>query len=272
MLFSMTSDYFKSTGDPEPYLCRIAESGFTHTHWCHHWNDDFLYSDTEITHIETAMRNSGLQLLNLHASAGVEKNPASELEHERRAGVELILNRLDMTVRLGGNVIILHAPREDSRPFRRSLEELEHAFVSHNIRLALENTGPNFPALLGYLQDYSPKFLGFCYDTGHGNLPDFQPFRPELMRINDRILAFHIHDNDGHADLHRLPFSGTTDWDEVAKLIAASACRDSINLESNMNNYEDKNEVEHLRQALATAKRLADIVKKHATPTQSPSL
>ncbi len=260
MIYSMTSDYFRGVGDPGLYLKRIAQSGFTHIHWCHQWNTDFIYTDVEIGYIESVMRDNSLNLLNLHASAGNEKSPASEREHERRAGVELVRNRLGMTARLGGEAIILHAPQEDSAAFRRSLDELERPFRDSGIRLALENTGPNFPALRGYLRDYAPEFLGLCYDCGHGNLPDFQPYLEEIKSYAERIYAFHLHDNDGASDQHKLPFSGTTDWRMVAALIAASPCRGNLNLESNMSNYKGMDEMDHLRQAMDASKRLAEMV------------
>lgn len=257
----MTSDYVQGFGAPEPYLRQIAQVGFTHVHWCHQWNTDFMYTAVEVSHIESVFRSAGLQLLNLHASAGVEKNPASELEYERMAGVELVRNRLEMTARLGGEAVILHAPQMDSSAFRRSLDELQGDFLRSKIRLALENTGPNFPALQGYLRDYPPEYLGLCYDSGHGNLPDFAPFRTALLEQANRIYAFHLHDNDGLSDQHKLPFSGTTDWGYVARLITDSACGDSINLESNMRQYKGIDEMEHLRDAWAGAQKLGTLVQ-----------
>ncbi len=74
MALSMTSDYVTSTGCPEPYLEGIAQAGFSHVHWCHQWCTDFLYSDSEIHQITEWFERFGLKLLDLHASAGQEKN------------------------------------------------------------------------------------------------------------------------------------------------------------------------------------------------------
>ena len=43
-MLSITTDYAKDVGDPSPYLRSIAEAGFSHLHWCHQWNTDFLYA------------------------------------------------------------------------------------------------------------------------------------------------------------------------------------------------------------------------------------
>lgn len=67
---------------------------------------------------------------------------------------------------------------------------------------------------------YGAEVLGFCFDTGHANLVgiDFERF---IMTLGDRLKVLHIHDNDGIADLHQVPFTFTktrenkpsTDWD-----------------------------------------------------------
>ena len=111
-MLSITTDYATSIGDPSPYLRRIADAGFTHLHWCHQWNTDFLYSEWEVDQIECWLNDFGLQLLDLHASVGPEKNWYSGKEYERLSGVELVKNRIDMTSRLGGGVIIMHIPKD----------------------------------------------------------------------------------------------------------------------------------------------------------------
>lgn len=67
---------------------------------------------------------------------------------------------------------------------------------------------------------YHTEVLGFCFDTGHANLVgiDFEGFITEL---GHRLKVLHIHDNDGIADLHQIPFTFTktrencssTDWE-----------------------------------------------------------
>ena len=37
MNIAVNTDILSSTGDPEMVLRLIAEAGFTHLHWCHHW-------------------------------------------------------------------------------------------------------------------------------------------------------------------------------------------------------------------------------------------
>lgn len=68
-------------------------------------------------------------------------------------------------------------------------------------------------------EKYQTEVLGFCFDTGHANLVgiDFESF---ITGLGDRLKVLHIHDNDGVADLHQIPFTfaknreniASTDW------------------------------------------------------------
>ncbi len=69
-------------------------------------------------------------------------------------------------------------------------------------------------------EKFHAQVLGFCFDTGHANLVgiDFEDF---IVRLDYRLKVLHIHDNDGTADLHQIPFTftktrenrTTTDWE-----------------------------------------------------------
>ena len=69
-------------------------------------------------------------------------------------------------------------------------------------------------------EHYGSEVVGFCFDTGHANLVglDFESF---LTTLGHRLKVLHIHDNDGVADLHQIPFTFTrtrenissTDWE-----------------------------------------------------------
>ena len=113
MELSVTTDYLTDTMSPEPYLRHIADSGFTHIHWGHHWGSDFLYSQSEIKQIKTWLKDFGLKVVDLHASAGIEKNWVGLHDYERMAGVELVKNRISMAANLGTDVINLHIPKKE---------------------------------------------------------------------------------------------------------------------------------------------------------------
>ena len=101
MNLSITTDYVISEGDPAPALRRIAEAGFTHLHWCHHWNTDFVYYPVEVEQIARWLRELDLQVLNVHGSDGREKRWYAPEAYRRLAGVELVRNRREMAAQPG---------------------------------------------------------------------------------------------------------------------------------------------------------------------------
>lgn len=78
-------------------------------------------------------------------------------------------------------------------------------------------------------EKFRAEVLGFCFDTGHANLVgiDFEKF---LGTIGQRLKVLHIHDNDGIADLHQMPFTFTktrenhpsTDWNGFLRGLKAA--------------------------------------------------
>ena len=61
--------------------------------------------------------------------------------------------------------------------------------------------------------------FGFCLDTGHALLGGQEVLR--TMRVlGKRLLAFHVHDNNGITDQHIAPYLGVLDWDRFIQGLA----------------------------------------------------
>lgn len=267
-MLSITTDYVKDTGCPEPYLGRIAAAGFSHIHWCHHWHTDFIYSEPEIDQIANWLSEFGLQVNDLHGTKGVEKAWVSPREYERLAGVELVKNRVHMAHRLGTDVVIIHVHREPDAPAERaifwsqlskSLDDVQAFATERGVKLAFENLGDNFATIQRILDEYSSDYAGVCYDSGHGHYTagglDF------LECIKNRLISIHLHDNHGDRDEHNLPFSGTIDWVKLTALLAESAYAKPINLEVATRNSGIKDESEFLQKAFECGTILDRMVK-----------
>jgi sugar phosphate isomerase/epimerase len=257
-MLSIATDYAADTGDPLPCLQAIAEAGFSHVHWCHHWSTDFMYREPELRYIEAAMQDLGLTVLDLHASNGSEKRWAADQEYQRLAGVDLMRNRIAMTAHLGSDVTVVHVPGDYPDAVRRSLTELEPFARANGVRLAVENT-PGFDSVDAALGEFGPDFVGLCYDSGHGNLPGSEGL-DGLERWKDRLIAVHLHDNDSSGDQHKLPHMGGVDWPRLTSLIAASSYEKCLNLEVSMGNSGYADEAPFLAEAHQVASALADAV------------
>jgi len=272
----VTTDYFTSVGCPQPYLRRIADAGFSHVHWCHQWNTDFLYSKYEIGQIGKWLEEYDLRLLDLHGSAGLEKNWASLREYERRAGVELVKNRVKMTAELGGDVVIMHLPGkaaseaenvERMTQARRSLDELAGSANESGVRIGIENApGDDVERMQKLFAEYDPDFLGLCYDSGHGNLGGIG--LDQLPCLADRLISVHSHDNNGSADQHKLVFSGTVDWEQLATIIAGSAYTKCLSFEVSMRESGIADEQTFLRKAYETGMKLSAMVTRAGQETR----
>ena len=237
MELSITTDFLGGTGCPAPRLKAIAEAGFTHLHWCHQWNTDFLYGKPELEQIAKWLKEYGLRLLDIHGSAGREKCWFSLEEYERKAGVELVANRIVMLHDLEGEgSLVMHAPCKKNRPdqdipkitaqyaaVRRSLDELMPILEKYGVRLAVENMASDtFELLADLMKDYPEKLLGITYDSGHGNIAEGKGL-DYLEPLKHRLQALHLNDNDSSGDQHQPPFWGTVDWKRVARLLANSS-------------------------------------------------
>ncbi len=261
---SITTDYFKDAGNPEPYLKKISEAGFTHIHWCHEYKTDYIYSESNINKIIMWLEKYNLKVLDLHASEGVNNNWISEDESLRIAGVELVKNRIYMANKLSCDVIILHferAPNNESEKYiywnilRKSLNEIKPYARKHNIKIALENyRNDDYTEIIRLFSEYDSSFLGLCYDSGHGNIGDGLKM---LEKLKDRLISIHLHDNDGKTDQHKLPFSGTVEWDKLAEILDKSSYTKCISMEVSMKNSNISNEAVFLSNAYAIGAKLS---------------
>ena len=203
--------------------------------------------------------------------------PASTItttpQHEdiRLAGLELVKNRIHMANRLGTDVIVLHLPQPDEadkstafwEAVHRSMDKLLTYARERGVRIAFENLLGNHRTLHKVLAAYDPSDVGICYDPGHGNISgDGLDF---AEAVKDRLIAFHLNDNDSTADQHNLIFAGTVDWDRLARIIAASAYdKEYMTIELVMpkepGNIYTGDEAEFLAQAMASGLKFHKMV------------
>jgi len=75
------------------------------------------------------------------------------------------------------------------------------------------------------------KRFGFCLDIGHLLLLGLDPCNTMEM-LGDRLVALHVHDNDGVNDTHTAPFAGVCNWRRFVKGLRENGYRGVLNFET----------------------------------------
>ncbi len=281
---SINSDFKNDRGYPFGVFRQIADAGFTHIHWGHHWNADFIYTAPEIAEIKKQLDFFSLSLSDLHASGGIEKCWYSPLEYERIAGVELVKNRIYMAALLGGDAVVLHPfvvyEKEAIEKYReqglKSLEELESFARSCGIRIALENLFQadgsgikdaslvNLDTIEFYFGKFPSDFLGFCWDIGHCIILGDEAFRRCAGFAGERLAVMHLNDNRGDMDQHSAPFTWSRRWEWIAETIADSPYPDGkpVLLEVDVNRNPPASVVGFLRINYEAGTRIKGMIEE----------
>jgi len=106
----------------------------------------------------------------------------------------------------------------------------------------------------------SPR-LGMCYDSGHGNADKSGGTGIGMLtRFGHKLMALHLHDNNGINDQHLLPFDGTVDWSAIMRRINDTVYTGPTTLEMG-GNYPDMTAEEFIYTAFERAKKL-DAMRK----------
>lgn len=148
---------------------------------------------------------------------------------------------LEATAALGGRVMVMHTgympqfSRGGRRHWLRNWAERMPKIVEHaeklGVTLALENTWDDRPEIMLHLADMLPGgVVRFCLDTGHVNVFSHLSITRWWDMIGDRVVALHLHDNDGLSDDHLAPGEGTFDFETLADRL--NQLRETKNLSS----------------------------------------
>ena len=111
---------------------------------------------------------------------------------------------------------------------------LENMFSGRNGR-ALETACADMHDACRYIDGLNAlaggTMFGFCYDTGHAALLG-KDQGIAIHTLGGRLLAVHLHDNDGVSDRHRFPYYGAVDWDMVLRSLREIGYAGTVNFET----------------------------------------
>lgn len=216
---------YDSTLTPEECAKNLAEAGFTHVFAT--WG----YLDEGARDVAAARAN-GLTVETLHAAyGGVNEIWIDDEAGEKR--MEFFLDCICAAADIGVPTVIMHLssgltppPVSDVgiRRYKRICEEAERLGVA----VAFENLR-YVSYLRAIFERISSPARKFCFDCGHENLYDGG--NGVLEEFGKDLVAVHLHDNYGEHDDHIPPFSGTVDWERLAKRLKANGMNCPITLE-----------------------------------------
>jgi sugar phosphate isomerase/epimerase len=146
----------------------------------------------------------------------------------RAAAYEHHLLALRFSAEIGANQIVLHPGFLGSPAFSRELAKLRAKETMHRlaevakslgVQLAMENVGYRGQSIyteeefVSVLDDVDP-IVGYLVDVGHAHINGWNI--PILIeKVAPRLLALHIHDNDGKGDQHLPIYQGTMEWESI---------------------------------------------------------
>ena len=117
--------------------------------------------------------------------------------------------------------------------------------------------------ILSLLDRLPREQFGLCIDIGHAALTYGDPakFIREVGR--DRIIALHVHDVEGSADSHSLPYLCTLNWKEITEALAAVGYDGDFTyeIEGYYSCFPEGLERAALRLAEATGRHLIGMIK-----------
>jgi len=136
------------------------------------------------------------------------------------------------------------------------IKQITEKAEKYSVNIAMENLR-KIEYLEFVLENIKSSRIGFCYDSGHHNC--HTPQINLLEKYGSRLMALHLHDNDGSDDQHLLPFDGTIDWLATMRDIAKTGYNDTIALEVDFaknTGYDNLSAEEFLHIAFERAKKL----------------
>ncbi len=104
---------------------------------------------------------------------------------------------------------------------RDCLAELAEYGKRHGVRIAVENMPDPLRGdeILTTLANQRKMFDGldmyYCLDIGHVPIMGQTTCEAEIDAVADRLITFHVHNNNGRTDEHNLPGDGILNWPAI---------------------------------------------------------
>lgn len=186
----------------------------------------FLLQESEAALVSAAgrYRAAGIRFYACHAPFDDTAELSQPEEEARQRAIDIHVKSLERAALARVDCMVIHPGRrcdedeiaERTRRLYASLERLIPAAQKAGVRLALENmlpahVGCQSANLRRIVDHFDSPYLGVCFDTGHAHVNE-EGVGAAFETLRERIISFHLADNDGHKDQHSQPPYGTIDW------------------------------------------------------------
>ena len=188
-------------------------------------------------------------------SVGQSHMPYNRYRREDYADfITRVLRCAECAHRMGSPILVVHADEFDFSADTFSLERAREFNVrlfapladfaaKHGMRIAFENVFVEHnrqdtyrycsktEELLSLLEAFPSQLAGICWDSGHAKMSYGKEHIDALLRVADRVIATHIHDNYYDRDLHLPPFMGNCDWPAFMRALRSGGFDGNLSLE-----------------------------------------
>lgn len=224
------------------------------------WSDEFAEVDGDKSLHPELARQKGLFIENIHTPIS-RNNCLWEDSIDGDSLEKTLLDCIEDCKRFEIPTAVVHITSGNNPPSYNQIglnriKRLVEAAEKNNVNIALENLRRPDSLDFIFTHIHSDR-LGFCYDSGHEN--SFTKGTDLLSKYGSRLMALHLHDNDGTDDQHLILGEGLIDWSDIKKKLCEANYSGAIALEVTnefSKNIEDKDPETFLKRAYAAAKRM----------------
>ena len=222
---------YQNFADTETELFRVSEAEFERT----------------LRTQRAAIEEAGIEITQTH---GPWRWPPQDFTEEDRAErFEKMAKSIRGTAILGCRNFVIHpimpfGDNQDPEPER--LWDMNLAFMRRLVEVgrscdvvvnfenmpmtALSISRPE--AILRFVKMVDSPFFKVCLDTGHCAVFGDSPAQAVRLLGKEYLATLHIHDNNGHNDLHWNPYTGVIDWDDFSDALREVGFEGAVSLET----------------------------------------
>lgn len=127
-----------------------------------------------------------------------------------------LIHDLKLAKKFGFSCVVVHLLGNYSEIGKKRLLDVLKYCEKIDVPIAIENV-EDVKIFSSTFDNIEHPYLKFCCDVGHQNI--FDDKFNYLEKYKDKLVALHLHDNNGIDDQHTLNKYGTIDWKKIASYL-----------------------------------------------------